>query len=541
MSEQLKTATIPRMEVQPSRAASAWVLAPYWKLFILFAALGTLWAIATPLMAYPDEPSHTIRAAAVVRGQIAVEPGQSFGNGVHVQVPSYIANLEAQKCFAFFRDRTADCAPPVPTTDNFDAIGVTSAGTYNPMYYWLVGLPSQFLTGAPAIYGMRIVSVLASAAFYALAFRALTRLRKPKWPIFAATIAITPMVLFLASGINPNSLEIAASLAAFCALLAVLDNASSLRSMVPAIATVGIATAVLANTRSVSLIWLLCGVLTACLFFRWPVVKQVFLNRYVLATVGISTIGVAVGVAWMLVSMGAPASSGTAPEGIVNPAPGLAPYRAFVTMLDRTFDFVTQYIGVVGWLDTPVPQGVIAFWSMLFICAFLLPILARPRRLFWSLLFALAALAVVPALLQASLITTVGFFWQGRYSMPLVLIAFVSAGVAWRTHRFPLGHRASSLGRVVILALVVAHIFSFLYVLRRYVVGILDVSTWQTMLSNPSWQPPLGWFLLTVLYSAVLLLAAQRFYAYLFPGKVLIRMPKIRARRNNSTGIVQGP
>lgn len=535
----------PSSPEKSSRVAGMWATissspkALFLRLFLLFAVLGTLWAVATPLMAYPDEPSHTIRAAAVVRGQITVEPGQSFGNGVHFQVPGYIANLEAQKCFAFYRDRAADCAPAIPAGDTFNAIGVTSAGAYNPMYYWLVGLPSLVMSGSPAIYAMRIVSVLASSLFYGSAFTALARLRRPKWPLVAASIAITPMALFLASGINPSSIEIAASMAAFCALLAVLDNSSKLREMVPAISTVGAATAVLANTRSVSLVWLLCGVVIACLFFPWGNLKRLFAHRFVLVTVGLAAVGVALGLLWIVVSMNAPASTGTAPVGIINPAPNVAPYQAFVTMLDRTFDFIPQYIGLVGWLDTPVPQGVIAFWSMLFVAIFLLPVLARPRRLFWVMLVSLLALAVVPALLQAAMITSVGFVWQGRYSMPLVLFAFVSAGMALRTRSFPSGRRSRSIGRLLIVAVVVAHVASFLYILRRYVVGIIDISTWQTMLSHPAWQPPLGWILLTLLYTGVLLVAAQRFYAYLFPGHVLLQLPQKLARRlQDQTGNV---
>ena len=502
----------------------------YLRYFLLFTALGALWALATPLMAYPDEPSHTIRAAAVVRGQVGIEPGQSFGNGVHVQVPSQIANLEAQKCFAFYRDRTADCAPEIPAEDTFDAIGVTSAGTYNPLYYWIVGLPSLFMTGAPGIYAMRIVSVVASALFYAAAFMSLGQLRKPKWPTVTAALGITPMVLFLSSGINPNSIEIAATLAAFCALLAVLDNSARIASMLPAIATVGVATAVLANTRSVSLVWLLIAVVTACLFYRWTDVKRLVLNRYVLAAIGVGAAGVVLGLVWTMVGMNAPPSSGTAPEGIANPDPGVAPYRAFLTMLDRTFDFIPQYVGVVGWLDTPVPQAAIAFWSMLFIGILLLAALSRPRRVLWGVLFAVGSLAVVPAALQASLVATVGFFWQGRYNLPLLLIVLVSAGVALRTHHFPAGSKSRAIARVMFISGVAAHVISFLYVLRRYVVGIIDISTWQTMVTHPSWQPPLTWLGITVLYTIVLAIAAQRLYGYLYPGHHLVALP-IRRRQ----------
>jgi hypothetical protein len=72
---------------------------------------------------------------------------------------------------------------------------------------------------------------------------------------------------------------------------------------------------------------------------------------------------------------------------------------------------------------------------------------------------------------------------------------------------------------------VVAHLLSFLYVLRRYVVGIEEISNWQTMISQPSWQPPLGWLGITVLYAIVLAIAAQRLYAYFYPGHRLVQVP----------------
>ena len=69
-----------------------------------------------------------------------------------------------------------------------------------------------------------------------------------------------------------------------------------------------------------------------------------------------------------------------------------------------------------------------------------------------------------------------------------------------------------------------------MYVLRRYVVGIIDISTWQTMVTHPSWQPPLTWLGITVLYTIVLAIAAQRLYGYLYPGHHLVALP-IRRRQ----------
>lgn len=490
--------------------------------FGLISALVTIWILATPLMAYPDEPAHTVKAAAVARGQFFPAPGESYGHGIHVQVPSYIANVQSQMCFAFLKDKTADCAPEMPLDDNYTTIGVTSAGLYNPFYYWLVGLPSLAMSGAPAIFAMRIVSGLMSAAFYAAGFTALSRLRHPKWPIIGASVATTPMVLFLASGINPNSLEVAASMAAFCGLVSVLENSKQLHRARPGILTVGLSAATLANTRNVSLLWLLCGAIVACLFFKWSDIVAIFRNRLVLVVTALTALGVVLGIGWNFLMLRAPASAGEAPAGISNVTGEVRPYNAFLTMMDRSFDFISQYIGVAGWLDAPMPQGVIIFWNMILIGLLLLVFLVRPYRLQTGFWVAVAMLAVVPAVVQAALVNTSGFIWQGRYSLPLFAIAAISAGLALRFRHFSRTPTSRKICRIVLLAACVAHVYGFLNVLRRYVVGLQDFGNWQTMFTVPSWQPPLSWEVLTLLFSITLIFSASRLYAYLYPGAELL-------------------
>lgn len=489
-------------------------------LFLIFGTLISLWSLATPLMAFPDEPAHTIKAAAVVRGQVTIQPGTSFGHGIHVKVPAYIANLPAQGCYKFRSDTSAGCAPAVFSNDSYETIGVTSAGSYNPLYYWIVGLPTLVLNGAPALYAMRIISALACAAFFAASFTALTQLKQPKIPVILATIAMTPMVLFMSSGINPNSIEIAATMAAFSGFLVLLDRFREPRKSLPAVAAIVISTIALANNRQVSLVWLLCAIIVAFMSFPHQRFLRLFKNRYVLWGAGISIPAVLLGVFWIFLMLKAPPSTGVAPEGIVNLAPGVRPYQAFLTMIDRSFDFVSQYIGNMGWLDTPTPQAVFLFWSMLLMISIFLPIVIRPFRRTLGYWVALGLLLVVPAIMQASQITTLGYIWQGRYNLPLFFIVLISVGMAARFIRIRENPILLAVSKILGIGIIVAQTLAFAYVLRRYVVGLRD-GNWQTMITKPDWQPPLGWVTLTILFLIAAYIGINMLYKYLY-GKSLV-------------------
>ncbi|MET3718302.1 MULTISPECIES: DUF2142 domain-containing protein [unclassified Arthrobacter] len=495
------------------------------KLFALFSLVISLWALATPLMAFPDEPAHTIKAAAVVRNQITVQEGMSFGHGIHVKVPAYIANLDAQRCYKYRPDTSAGCAPVIPADDNYETIGVTTAGTYNPMYYWIVGLPSLWLTGAPALYAMRIVSSILTAAFLAAGFTALSRFLRPQIPILLASVSMTPMVLFLGSGINPNSLEVAATMAAFCGFIVLLDNAHRPEAVIPAVVTVVAASTILANTRQVSLIWLLCALMVGLSFYQRRSIFAAFRNKLVLTAVAATVPGVILGIVWILLMLNAPASAGVAPIGIINPMPGVRADQGFVTMLDRFFGFFPQYVGVMGWLDSRLPDAVQMFWSFLFVVALLLPVAVRPLRRTAGYWLALVLLLVIPAALQAQVVTSMGFIWQGRYNLPLFLVLLISAGIACRHLRISQSEGAQTIGRIVVVAAIAVHGLAFAYILRRYVVGIRELANWQIMITKPEWQPPLGWLVLIAAYVVLMALAGHFLFKFVFPGALLFTRP----------------
>ncbi|MFP5367763.1 MAG: hypothetical protein ACLGIS_13145 [Actinomycetes bacterium] len=116
----------------------------------------------------------------------------------------------------------------------------------------------------------------------------------------------------------------------------------------------------------------------------------------------------------------------------------------------------------------------------------------------------------------------VGLIWQGRYILALAAILIAASGVALRNFHAGIreddGGTVRSAGRracgLLLGVMVFGHLYSFVYGLRRYVIGIQDQSNWSDMVAAPQWQPPLGWITLSILY--LLILAAGAVLTYRF-------------------------
>jgi hypothetical protein len=72
----------------------------FWAFLAIYLLIAGLWAIGTPPMSSVDEPSHAIKAAAVVRGQLSGDQaGLRVGTGV-VQVPRLFLESQSLVCTA---------------------------------------------------------------------------------------------------------------------------------------------------------------------------------------------------------------------------------------------------------------------------------------------------------------------------------------------------------------------------------------------------------------------------------------------------------
>lgn len=478
-------------------------------IFLILGILTTLWALASPLMTVPDEPSHAIKAAAVARGELQAQSSGKQGDPLIVQVPLYIAELGSQTCTAFKNNLAANCAPEIDGSHRTLTAAPTTAGNYNPFYYLVVGLPSRLLTGAPAVYAMRIVSGLMSAAFLTAAFLAARKMRNRQWPLIASAVTLTPMALYLAGSINPNSLEIATTAAFFLNLCAAFENYTRLKTVRFELLVVGISGFVLANTRALSLLWLGIAFIAAVATYGWKPLAAVLKSKLGATMTALAVAGCIAGLGWLVVADSFKSLGGIPSE--------ITPDQAFITMLDRTFDYVSGYIGYMGWLDTMAPSGVMILWHFFFGAMLVAGLTARPVRNRWALIPVLAGILILPPLLQSQVIQDLGYIWQGRYLLALVGLLFLVCGVALSSKPFISSQSIRTAGRWILGAAVVGHLYAFLYALRRFTVGLFPLHTNWSEMGEALWQPPLTWQVLTVVYLLVLVAGALLLNRSIFP------------------------
>ena len=459
--------------------------------------------MATPISAAPDEPAHMVKAASVVRGQLI---GVSSEFGQVVQVPRYIANTHVVTCFAFLPDRSADCgaAPagdPAEITD-----GTTTAGLYNPVYYVLVGWPTLLASDDSGIYLMRLASGALSSLFVALAFSMVAAWRRPRIAILGLAVATTPMVVFLNSTVNPNSLEVATILATFTGMLGIVlhprADLLTTRSMV-----VLTSAAIAVNSRGLSPIWLALAIFIPLILARPGLLLSLWRSGAVRITIAGVAVASTFAIFWLLRSNSLAAGIDEPSEIFAPPGVGASAATGFLTTLEQTFGLGQAMIGVFGWLDTPAPLAVFFTWSA-FVGGLLVLAFAflRGRALVSAGVLTLAVV-LIPPLIQAAYISGGGFIWQGRYTLPAFVCLMVGVG-ALLDARFPrfLGADLSRLAAIVLGAWALSHAYAFLTALRRYAVGA--DGTWAELLQSPEWAPPGGVALWTIVLVAALTVTA---------------------------------
>jgi len=469
-------------DARPWSARRCWVVS-----FLLFAMLAGSWSLASPLFSAPDEPAHVINAAAVVRGQL-LPPHD--GGVSQVRVPAVYASAYAvPACFAFKATVPADCAPGL-TGSTTDVVVGTTAGRYPPLYYAVVGLPTLVAPPKQAVYLMRLISILLCAGFLAGALSAAASARRPRLLVLGVAVAVTPMVLFLAGAVNPNSLEIAAAVCLWVCGLVLVGRPPA--AAVPGLVSgLGASACVLVLTRALSPVWLACIGAVVLLLAGWSQLVELWrrpdVRRCVVAIVATSVVAML----WIYYAGTNAVDTTTRPYPLAGPA-GL---RASLNNTDWSLH---QMVGIFGWLDAPAAPLSYYFWFFAIGLLLLLALAAASPRSRLALIGLCAACVLLPVALESRVAPYLGLVWQARYTMPIavgvpVLAAYAGTQLLQPARgefgRPPVDALLPRLSATVVTVLAIAHVAAFLSALRRYTVGA-GLTHKLDLFSGP-WQPPL--------------------------------------------------
>jgi hypothetical protein len=305
------------------------------------------------------------------------------------------------------------------------------------------------------------------------------------------------MMLFLGGTVNPNTLEAAATLAVFVAMLSIVLDARSLRLRSDlVVVAAGIAVGI--NARGLSPLWLLVALGAPLVLIPRARFLALVRRRETLVAIAVSALFVVGALAWTLGSNSLANAIAKPEEALHFPGVGASPVTGFLRVLTGTVGYGQGLIGLFGWLDTPAPDVVIyAYGAGIAALVVTALLVLRARRLL-ALAILLAAFLLFPAIVQAVYIHGGGLIWQGRYNLPLFLCLVVGA--------------AALLGSVG----VGAQWWAFEATLRRYSVG--GNGTLQLfLLGGAPWAPPGGNLLWLGLMGVVLVASGVLLAASVWP------------------------
>jgi len=243
------------------------------------------------------------------------------------------------------------------------------------------------------------------------------RRRHPLWGHFLLLLS-TPMAVFLGVVVNPSGWEITCGIALAAVLAEAAwthlagDSGPTLDSdvlprttaLLLALASLGLCLA-----RPLGFVWAIG--LTASAIVLSPTVRP----RLFLRIGGAVTPGVAAGLLWMLTH---PYKQGVmTTDGVVLPSTVRNLVEWFAQSLLRFPDRLHQMFGVLGWLDTAMPQ--LLFLATIAVWAVLLTRLPSVRKT--AVVCGVVGIWVLPGVVEAAGWGAWPGWWQGRYTLPFAL------------------------------------------------------------------------------------------------------------------------
>lgn len=447
----------------------ATIRAGWWASFVAFALLGVVWALSVPPMSGPDEMAHVVKAAAVIRGELQTdvrwEEDPFWGFRVprtDVDVPKGYDNdtlTSLALCWNTFSDEVVPlCRADLPSEAGASMETNTYVGTYQPAYYAAVGWPTRFLGPAQGVLGVRIVSAILVAALLASALTTAAEHGGP-FSVVASVLAITPAFVYIAGVVNPSSIEIAASLGLWSALLALAATPLAPRRVVLRAA---VAAVCLISVRPLSpAIALAIVAAVAVVAAERDGLRELWARRSVrLASAGVAVV-------W-LVSAAHVLAADAFNSIIVGTA--VEQRSTFALVRDasgNTLILAREQVGLLGPLgifSQRAPAALVDAWIVLVVALVVGALVVGPARRRAGLALVLVGSLVAPVV---AALANPDAMWLGRYSFPLVIgVPVVAAWTLDRSGRVPARVGAGVVAAVSLLAAAV-HLVDYRGLFRR--------------------------------------------------------------------------
>jgi len=489
----------------------------FWRSWIVFFGLLTVligsWSLATPLFSGPDEPAQVVKAAAVARGEWlggadrSKPPAFRVVNVPYTYAQAVLDNMT--KCYVYHPAIPAGCAPAVVPSGKVVSAS-TYVGRYPPLYYAIVGLPAKEIDSAFGLYLMRLLSALLAAAVAALSFACVVKWSTNPMLIGGIGLAISPMVLYTASIVNPSGLEIA--LAITCWTAAIVLGMEHMSNPPPGLVAILVSSSsLLCLVRGLSPLWVLIIGMTM-LVLTSPGERRALLRKsYVKAGALIVILFAILATAWILWAH----SLQVAPAGL-HVSSSLSTFRIFQTALSRTSGYLAEAVGIFGSLWTKAPKLTYVIWytclAITVAAALAVAIIARKQRQGVALVLVITLSILLPAVLSTSRAHVDGIVWQGRDGLPLYVgIPLLAAG----TLSFPRRMKPQQTRPwpnivlpLVLGVLALGQLAAYGGTLRRFMVGTVGPIDFLKNVKG-GWSPPVPAAVLLGLFLVSLVLWVQ--------------------------------
>lgn len=447
-------------------------------LTVLLAVLGM--ALSSPPMVGPDEGAHQATAGyTTVHIFTPVREMDEF-------IPGF---LNGAGCMAFDSTKDASCSP------GREAVGPAKVRimNYPPVYYWVVGLGQKVAPGADTWMdvGGRVASTLLNLGALVL-LAVLCRRKYRSWGTYLLLVS-TPMAVFLWAVVNPNGWEITSGLLfAFLFAQAWWDAPGPTgRIGWRILSTVAAASIVFALSRHDAIVWLGLLVVAIALMGRTPLTRADQVKALLMAAFGLVA-----GVVWQLTHPAQHIDHN--PDRVADPT--LGDYLHWFNQIDDfMWNRIRQMVGVLGWLDTPVPQ-LFVLLLLLGWAAFIGFLFARTRIPSLALVVGFVGIFVLPSLLEVLRWNDWPYWYQGRITLPFA-IPFLFVFLLRFGHH---GRRAA-----VLLSLLSAFVLTFMVWqnLMRYAFGVKDYIP--VRWTDPAFTSPWFWLNVAVVVAMVAITVAR--------------------------------